>query len=102
KPLLGIWIMPDNRNPGMLEDFVMEMVDKKALQAAADCVAKAKEKGFTAYKSPHHSKAVIHTWLSWQDEAGRPMGQAITGQVLKPETKSAKLFIDWLIKLFSK
>ena len=92
--------MPDNKKAGMLEDFLMEMANKEALQIAENCIINAKEKGMTTYKQGHHSKALIHTWLSWQDEPGRPLGQAITANVLKPETKLAKAFINWLKKLF--
>ena len=99
-PTIGIWLMPDNQKTGMLEDFVMEMADKTALQAAKDCVARAKEKGITTYKPAHHSKAVIHTWLSWQDEPGKPLGQAITAKVLEPGSELAKVFIHWLEDLF--
>jgi len=60
----------------------------------------AKAKGLTTYKPDHHSKAVIHTWLSWQDEPGKPLGQAITANLLKPETDLAQVFINWLKKLF--
>jgi hypothetical protein len=100
RPTIGIWLMPDNKKSGMLEDFLMEMANKEALQIAENCITNAKEKGMTTYKQGHHSKALIHTWLSWQDEPGRPLGQAITANVLKPETKLAKSFINWLKKLF--
>lgn len=99
-PVIGIWLMPDNQRSGMLEDFLMDMVDKNALQAAENCIENAKKKGAATYKPVHHSKAVIHTWLSWQDEPGRPLGQAITRRVLQPETEVAKMFIDWLKQLF--
>lgn len=87
---------------GMMEDFLMEMVDERALQSAENCIAGAREKGIATYKPAHHSKALIHTWLSWQDEPGKPLGQAITRQVLKPETEVASIFIDWLKQLFGK
>jgi hypothetical protein len=100
-PTIGIWLMPDNQTSGMLEDFLMRMVDKEALQTAADCITNAKQKGMASYKSAHHSKAVLHTWLSWQDEPGKPLGQAITANVLKPETGLANQFVNWLQQLFN-
>jgi hypothetical protein len=92
--------MPDNKRSGMLEDFLAEMADKAAIQAAGECVARAREKGYSTYNDAHYSKAVIHTWLSWQDEPGKPLGQAITARALQPETILAKVFITWLKKLF--
>lgn len=99
-PLIGIWFMPDNRRTGMLEDFLLEMVGETDLKMAENCVDNAREKGAATYKDVHHSKALIHTWLSWQDEPGRPLGQAITANVLKPGSPSAKEFADWLRRLF--
>jgi len=99
-PLIGIWLMPNNKKKGMLEDFLIDMVDKEALQSAEECILKAKEKGFTKFKSGHYSKALLHTWLSWQNEPGKPLGQAITADILQPGTELAKTFINWLKKLF--
>nr|WP_254435729.1 DUF3226 domain-containing protein [Dolichospermum sp. UHCC 0260] len=47
------------------------------------------------------SKAIIHTYLAWQDEPGYPMGQAITKQSLRPHTDIAIKFTDWLTRLFN-
>jgi hypothetical protein len=34
--------------------------------------------GLNRYISIHHPKALIHTWLAWQEKPGMPTGQAIT------------------------
>lgn len=100
KPKLGIWLMPNNRNPGMLEDFLMSLVNTDSISFASESVNTAKDKGFTTFKDAHHSKAVIHTYLAWQDEPGKPLGQSITSHVLNPETETARLFTSWLVTLF--
>jgi hypothetical protein len=100
KPKLGIWLMPNNQNPGMLEDFLMPLANAKSISFAAESVNSAKEKGVTTFKDVHHSKAVIHTYLAWQDEPGKPLGQSITSHVLNPETDIARLFTAWLTELF--
>ncbi len=101
KPRLGIWLMPDNTNPGMLEDFLIELAPQDGIEAARNCVANAQGKKLTSFKETHRSKAVIHTYLAWQDEPGKPLGQAVTAQVLRPHTQTAKAFIDWLMRLFN-
>ncbi|MCC5649013.1 hypothetical protein LC609_04000 [Nostoc sp. XA013] len=58
-------------------------------------------KKVTTFKPLDISKAVIHTYLAWQDEPDRPMGQAITKQALRPNTDIAIRFTDWLIRLFT-
>ncbi len=47
-----------------------------------------------------HSKAKIHTYLAWQEEPGKPMGQAITAKVLHAESETAKVFVEWIKRLF--
>lgn len=100
KPHLGIWLMPNNQNPGMLEDFLIKMADENTISAAMKCVKTAQAQGVTTFKDIHLSKALIHTYLAWQDEPGKPLGQSITAHTLKPDTKIATIFIEWLKELF--
>lgn len=99
-PRIGFWFMPDNQVSGMLEDFCQGLAEAKALGFAATCVDKAKQDGLSTYKDAHRSKAIIHTYLAWQDEPGRPLGQAITAQALRPATEIGKRFAGWLERLF--
>jgi hypothetical protein len=101
KPNLGIWLMPNNQNPGMLEDFLIEMADQNSILIATQCVETAKAEGLSTFKDIHFSKALIHTYLAWQDEPGRPLGQSITAHSLKPDTQIANIFVDWLKELFN-
>jgi hypothetical protein len=101
KPRIGVWIMPDNSNEGMLEDFLLLGVPADGVEAAAEAVDLAKGKQVTTFKDVHYSKAVIHTYLAWQDEPGRPLGLSVTSKMLSPETPEAKRFAAWLRKLFS-
>lgn len=101
KPKLGVWLMPDNKNLGMLEDFLIELAPQDGIEAARNCIANAQSKKLTFFKDIHFSKAVLHTYLAWQDEPGKPLGQAVTAQVLQPHTQTAKAFIDWLKRLFN-
>lgn len=100
-PKIGLWLMPDNRIDGMLEDFCVLMAESSAIDFAKDCVSSAQEKGHASFIPNHRSKAVVHTYLAWQNEPGRPLGQAITAKVLDPHNPLAKTFADWLKKLFA-
>ncbi len=100
KPRIGVWIMPDNSNLGMLEDFLLAGVPPVGVAVATEAVDLAKRKQVTTFKDVHYSKAVIHTYLAWQDEPGRPLGQSVTSKMLSPETPEAKRFVAWLRKLF--
>ncbi|RKZ82057.1 MAG: hypothetical protein DRR19_21270 [Candidatus Parabeggiatoa sp. nov. 1] len=100
-PRLGIWLMPNNIEPGMLEDFLKQLALPDTLATAQSCVKCARRRKVTYFKEAHVSKAEIYTYLAWQDEPGKPFGQAITAHVLQPETEIAHQFTDWLNRLFS-
>jgi hypothetical protein len=100
-PKIGLWLMPDNRIDGMLEDFCLAMAESSSIDFAKDCVSTAQEKGHASFIVNHHSKAVVHTYLAWQNEPGRPLGQAITAKVLDPHNSLVKTFADWLKRLFA-
>lgn len=100
QPKLGFWLMPNNQDSGMLEDFCAELAKPESLAFARECVEEAQERNVTTFKGVHHSKAVIHTYLAWQDEPGYPLGKAITSQALYPHTDIALRFTNWLIRLF--
>lgn len=101
KPSVGVWLMPDNREPGMLEDFLLGMVAESAKDTVSRCIEVARTDGISSFREAHYSKAMIHTYLAWQDEPGRPLGQCITCKTLEPGTATARLFTDWLTRLFS-
>ncbi|ADV42659.1 DUF3226 domain-containing protein [Bacteroides helcogenes] len=101
--IVGIWIMPDNTLKGMLEDFALNMIpagDSLFLKSEA-ILSELESTGIQRYKQVHRSKAKIHTFLAWQDEPGKPIGQAITAHILNPDAEQAKIFVDWLNKLYN-
>jgi hypothetical protein len=103
RPPIGVWLMPDNQLPGMLEDFVSALIPPKdRLKPIADKTLQAIEKkGLNRYKLSHRPKALIHTWLAWQENPGMPLGQAITAQGLQHNQALAQCFVAWLQRLFS-
>lgn len=100
-PILGFWFMPDNQTDGMLEDFCASLAEPESMAAAKRAVALAEKERVTRFKEVHRTKAEVHTYLAWQDEPGRPPGQAITAQALRPHTPLAKQFATWLVNLFA-
>ena len=102
-PRVGIWIMPNNHLPGMLEDFVTELIpeDDALAPKAKNILLEIENENLNRYSSLHHQKAFIHTWLAWQETPGQPMGLAITAQALKHNQPLAQSFVDWLNRLFA-
>lgn len=101
EPVVGVWLMPDNTTTGMLEDFIKFLVPEDDVLwghagSSLDAVIDKCE-----FPAQHRSKAHLHTWLAWQKEPGRPIGQAITHGYLDPEVPQADLLISWIKHLFS-
>jgi hypothetical protein len=101
-PKIGVWLMPNNQITGMLEDFVAHLIpsDDTLYPKAQSILQEIETAGINRYTSIHHPKALIHTWLAWQETPGMPMGQAITARVLSYNSQIAIAFIDWLTQLF--
>jgi hypothetical protein len=76
------------------------MVDDEPLRYAAECVEGAKDRGHATFKPVHLSKAILHTYLAWQNKPGQPLGRAITQKALRPHTSIADAFADWLRLVF--
>ena len=94
--------MPDNRQNGMLEDFISFLIphDDRLLPVVDSIIEKIEADKINKYKMIHHSKASVHTWLAWQEEPGTPLGAAITKRYLTTEEVTCKRLIDWMNNLF--
>ena len=103
-PTIGIWLMPDNETElGMLEHFVEKLIpnDDDLHPKVLQILSTIEEGGLNRYPIIHHKKALIHTWLAWQKEPGRPMGTAITATYLNHNADLCLRFVDWLNRLFN-
>ena len=99
-PRVGIWIMPDNRLPGMLEDYVASLVpegDPLWVQARR-CLGEATV--IDGSLSSRQTKALVHTWLGWQKEPGTPFGTAIINHSLDSTGPHVDRFLVWLRRVF--
>lgn len=99
---LGVWLMPDNSSPGMLETFLRRLVPSVAQEVwihAQEAVHSARAKGAPC-RPVHDDKATIHTWLAWQDPPGERFGIAISKQMLDPHAEGARQFIDWFRAIY--
>lgn len=99
---IGIWIMPNNDTKGMLEDFISFLVEEgdELFPIVKEYLAEIEKKSLNKYSSIHKSKALIHSWLSIQEDPGISMGLAITKRYLSTEDEVCLLFVDWLRKLY--
>lgn len=98
-PKVGVWIMPNNQDPGKLEDFLAFLVPPSDphWRHAESCVDSLEHPRF---RSVDRSKVVIHTWLAWQRNPGRPFGTAIRSRFLNSDAPQAQQLVNWLRVLF--
>jgi hypothetical protein len=101
---IGVWIMPDNNVNGMLEDFTKFLIpdNDNLLPIVEMTLNNIEADNLNKYnKYLHKSKALIHTWLAWQEDPGTPQGLAITKKYLTTENKElSDRFIGWIKRLF--
>lgn len=99
RSLVGVWLMPDNANPGRLEDFLVKLVDvdDPCWQHAHEATAEAARRGCA---STDTVKSTLHAWLAWQQEPGLPFGTALRARVFRNDSEDARRFVAWFTRLF--
>jgi len=98
---VGVWLMPNNQVPGILENFVSFLIPNEhevLWQYAVECVNQIPEKPL--FRNVDLPKAQIHTWLAWQEEPGQPLGIAITAKYLNADAPYASTLINWVRRVF--
>jgi len=100
-PRAGVWIMPDNQTNGILEDFLRFLVPAGSglfehVKSSVGAIPED-EKRFSSLAEP---KAIIHTWLAWQEQPGKPLGTAITARYLDSGVAEVDVLVSWLNQLF--
>ena len=100
----GVWMMPNNQPPGMLETFLLALLRPEEtagplFQHAQTSVERAKDLG-APFKAVHRDKALVHTWLAWQDQPGAQLHEAIKFKILDAASSNADTFVAWFRNLF--
>ena len=99
-PRIGIWIMPDNRLAGELEDFVIQMIPEgdpvwpRSQTYIADIPAPARR-----FEDSKIAKSQVHAWLAARRFPGL-MGIAVRDGDLTVDGPLCQRFIAWLNRLF--
>lgn len=101
KRRVAVWIFPDCKSPGAIEEFMMQVLIPTAdplLQDAQDVVRTLRERRFPP---KYDRKAEVRTWLSWQKRPGLPPGQALAENVFVFDEQRLGPFIAWLRLAFT-
>ena len=98
---VGVWLMPDNRRSGALEEFLIDLVaNQDALLRLAKATTKIAERRGAVFRDVDRQKAVLHAWLAWQRKPGLPYGTAITARYFGHESRAALTFVEWFQRVF--
>lgn len=93
----GVWIIPDNELPGILENFVAHLVPAgDTLMPRVDQFLQAIPAAERKFASASAPKARIHSWLAVQQNPGRPLGLSITARFLDANATVVGTFIQWI------
>jgi hypothetical protein len=98
---VGVWLMPDNQQDGKIENFLRMLVDENdsLIGHAQSATGTARQLGAT-FKDADEIKAVIYSWLAWQEEPGHPFGRAIAKRYFRPDRPIAAKFVSWFRRLY--
>jgi hypothetical protein len=101
KQRVGVWLMPDNRTAGILEDFLATLVPAGDLIWPHAESSTAQARTLEAPLAEKDTmKGVLHAWLAWREEPGLPFGTALTAKVLGHDSAEALAFVTWFRRLF--
>ena len=99
-PRIGMWLMPNNKSSGELENFVREMIPgNDPVWPLSECYIDGipvKDRKFTEKKI---LRAKIHAWLATREDP-KQMGLAIRARDLCVDGALSATFADWLRNLF--
>jgi hypothetical protein len=98
----GVWLMPDNVNPGALEHFLATLIPagEPCWARAGEAVKDAKANECATAELLKHQ---MRTWLAWQDDPGypgMPPGMALQTKALGHDSPEALAFVAWFRRLF--
>lgn len=97
---LGLWVMPDNQQEGMMEDWIKSCIksDEQALVNQAMAAVQTVED--PKFSSHLKSKADVATWLAWQKQPGHGLYVAINDDLLDGDSPLFKAIEQWLLGIF--
>ncbi len=100
-PAIGLWIMPDHQNEGMLELFIETLItapEQKQLLHHADQAINTLPI-YLFDRVVKSAKAKIYTWRAWQKQPSDSLANTFKHHLL--DTNAAPHFSNWLQNVFN-
>ena len=96
----GLWVMPNNRTDGMLEDFIKTCVTPNEQSLFDHAVQIIQNIPNPKFKPHHNSKAQVATWLAWQKPPGHGLYYSVKDGLLNTNHALFQEMEQWLKKIF--
>lgn len=99
-PDFGLWIMPDNRQEGILEDLIKNCIspnESALFQEACAAIQRLQDPKFGAHRQ---TKAEIATWLAWQSSPGHGLYGVVNYDLLDENNAGYQDLCGWLNTIF--
>ncbi|HIH86657.1 MAG TPA: hypothetical protein HA304_01985 [Methanosarcinales archaeon] len=97
----GLWVMPNNGDEGMLEDWIKSCVHPNENQLFAHAKTVVDTLPLTKFKPIHISKAEVATWLAWQKQPGHGLYRAVEDQLIDTNSALFQELSFWLTHIYS-
>ena len=101
-PKLGVWVMPNNLDEGMLEDWMLSIChpnEQKFLNNVTQIVTTMPSPRFSKI---HEAKAIANTWLAWQKKPDRGLYNLFQEGLIDENHQNYKNWLDWMTEIFKK
>ena len=100
KPRVGVWLMPNNQGVGAMEDFLLSLVDDQDPGLVhAKAVIRDLPADVRKFRPTHEVKALVHTWLAWQESPGLRLGTAVKARYFDANREAAGQLVDWFSRV---
>jgi len=99
---LGLWVMPNNADQGMLEDWIKQCLHPgegalyQHVGTSIDSIP-----GGPKFQSWHRTKAEVATWLAWQKKPEHGLYNAAQSDLLNTDAPLFKELQTWLTHVFA-
>jgi len=97
---LGLWIMPNNQDEGMLEDFIKCCVANGEQLLFSHAIKIVSELDKPKFKH-RRTKAEVATWLAWQKVPGHGLYSTMTHSLIDETNPLFQELNNWLKHIFS-
>ena len=101
-PKVGLWLLPNHHDNGMLEDLILTTAVPDEPQPALVGYARSviKKLPVTLFSRHQEAKALAYSWLAWQRRPGLGLEVLVRASLLDPGREPLKGLIGWLKKVF--